>query len=488
MNLHQSLAEWSHWCWPLLANHLWQATLFAALVWLAAYWLKRGPARARHALWLIASIKFLLPSALLLFLAQGCGLDFSRFAPAAAPSAHTADFIFQDAGQVTGPIPRLMSPVIVTSAPISGHTELYCTLTVIWLLGAAAVFGVWFKRRWQFAQAVGAGRRVESGREVAVLRRVHAWLMMKREVALVVSPRVGEPGVWRWWRPVIVLPEGMAERLSDDEFEAVMMHELIHVRRSDNLLSTLQMLLCCALWFHPLVWLIDGWLLGERELVCDEQVIECGGAPQLYADSLWKVVQFGLGWPVAGVSRAASSNLRRRIEQMMITDRQTKLSLAHRALIGAAALALVSLSIMTGLLTRDVVSAQNDRQKSDVTGSVQGGGQGGVKGKPEPYYPPKVIKRVQQVIKRVQPRYPADAKAASVSGPVSVRVLISEEGKVIEAEAVSRHKLLREAAVEAAKQFVFSPTERSGVPEKAKGAITFHFNEKLRGLNIKIQQ
>jgi len=482
MNLHQSLAEWSHWCWPLLANHLWQATLFAALVWLAAFWLKRGPARARHALWLIASIKFLLPSALLLFLAQGCGLDFSRFAPAAAPSAHTADFIFQVAGQVTGPIPQLMSPVIVTSAPISGHSELYCTVTVIWLLGAAAVFGVWFKRRRQFAQAVGAGRRVESGRELAVLRRAHAWLMVKREVALVVSPRVSEPGVWRIWRPVIMLPEGMAERLSDDEFEAVMMHELIHVRRSDNLLSTLQMLLCCALWFHPLVWLIDGWLLGERELVCDEQVIECGGAPQLYAASLWKVVQFGLGWPVAGVSRAASSNLRRRIEQMMITDRQTKLSLAHRALIGAAALALVALSIMTGLLTRDVVSAQNNRQKSDVTGSVQGGVQGPVKVRKlrrastsvsQPYVPPKVIKRVK-------PRYPADAKAAGVSGAVDVRVLISEEGKVIEAEAVSGHQLLREAAVEAAKQTVFRPAEKSGVPVKNKGVITFHFNEKPR--------
>lgn len=316
--------------------------------------------------------------------------------------------------------------------------------------------------------------------------------MVKREVALVVSPRVGEPGVWRWWRPVIVLPEGMAERQSDDEFEAVMMHELIHVRRSDNLLSTLQMLLCCALWFHPLVWLIDGWLLGEREMVCDEQVIECGGAPQLYADSLWKVVQFGLGWPVAGVSRAASSNLRRRIEQMMITDRQTKLSLAHRALIGAAALALVALSIMTGILTRDVVSAQNNRQKSEVTGSVQGSVQGPVRERKR-YRLTNVSQsswRQGKAIKRPAPRYPAEAKAAGVSGPVSVRVLISEEGKVIEAEAVSGHQLLREAAVEAAKQWVFSPTEKSGAPVKTKGVITFHFNEKTkhRGVNIKIQQ
>jgi len=83
-----------------------------------------------------------------------------------------------------------------------------------------------------------------------------------------------------------------------------------------------------------------------------------------------------------------------------------------------------------------------------------------VKGKPEPrYHPPKAIKKVN-------PRYPADAKATGVSGAVNVRVLISEEGKVIEAEAVSGHQLLGEAAVEAAKQFVFRPAEKSGVPAR----------------------
>src|SRR5205085_219803 len=113
-NLHQSLAEWSRWGWPLLANHLWQATLFAVLVWFAALWLKRGPARARHALWLIASIKFLLPSALLLFFAKQCGLDFSWFARTTAPAERSADFIFQVVEQVARPIPQLATPVVVT--------------------------------------------------------------------------------------------------------------------------------------------------------------------------------------------------------------------------------------------------------------------------------------------------------------------------------------------------------------------------------------
>ena len=377
MNFHNWLAEWSRWGWPLLANHLWQATLFAMLVWGATVLLKRGPARARHALWLIAATKFLLPSSLLLLIAEQYGLKISLLLPPAASATRSTEVIFQVAEQVTRPIPQWVSSAALTPTPASAHQEIYCALTVIWLLGIAAMFGVWMKRRWQFAQAVRGGRRLAHGREAEALRRVQLWLLVKREVALAVSPRITELGVWQLWRPIIVLPEGMAERLSDEELEAVMMHELIHVQSWDNLFGMLQMLLCCALWFHPLVWLIDRWLLSERELICDELVITCGGAPQIYAGSLWKVVQFGLGWPVAGVSRAASSNLRRRIEQMMIADKQTKLSLAHCALISAAALALVVLSFIPGLFTRNIVSAQSSQPRKEVT-TVQSGVSSGV--------------------------------------------------------------------------------------------------------------
>ena len=382
MNFHNSLAAWSQWGWPLLVNHLWQATLFAALVWVAVMLLKRGPARARHVLWLIAATKFLLPSSLLLFLAERCGLHFSSLVSAVAPAPRSAEAIFQVAEQITQPITVLTTSVTVTPT----HHEIYCALTVVWLLGATALLLAWLKRRHQFVRAVNAGRRMEDNREAAIFERVRLRLKVKREVALVTSPRITELGVWRLWRPIIVLPEGMAERLSDEELEAVLMHELIHVRRWDNLFGTLQMLLCCALWFHPLVWLLDRWLLAERELVCDEKVIEHGGAPQLYAGSLWKVVQFGLGWPMAGVSRAASSNLRRRIEQMMIADRPTRLSLWHRMLISAAVLMLLALSMVTGLLTRGAVSAQDSQIResqeitlqSEITAPVVGNGSGGV--------------------------------------------------------------------------------------------------------------
>lgn len=76
---------------------------------------------------------------------------------------------------------------------------------------------------------------------------------------------------------------------------------------------------------------------------------------------------------------------------------------------------------------------------------------------------------------RIQPQYPAIAKAAGVEGPVQVQITINEEGTVTAAEAISGHPLLREAAVDAARLWSFKPTELQGKAVKARGTLTFNF-------------
>ena len=97
--------------------------------------------------------------------------------------------------------------------------------------------------------------------------RVRSWLGIKREVRLLLLPDTFEPGVWGVWRPIVLMPESMAEQLDDAELEAVMMHEMIHVARWDNLVANLHRLLCCLFWFHPIVWLLDRLLRGRAWLV-----------------------------------------------------------------------------------------------------------------------------------------------------------------------------------------------------------------------------
>jgi len=78
-------------------------------------------------------------------------------------------------------------------------------------------------------------------------------------------------------------------------------------------------------------------------------------------------------------------------------------------------------------------------------------------------------------IKKVSPPYPPIAMAARAAGKVEVQVTISEQGEVIDAVAISGHPLLRDSSINAAKQWVFKPTELSGVPVKVQGILVFNF-------------
>lgn len=80
-----------------------------------------------------------------------------------------------------------------------------------------------------------------------------------------------------------------------------------------------------------------------------------------------------------------------------------------------------------------------------------------------------------EAITKAQPRYPANARRVKASGPVDVQITISEEGGVIEAKAISGHPLLRDAAVEASRKWVFKPAILNGVPVKTEIVLTFVF-------------
>src|SRR5262245_27883339 len=90
---------------------------------------------------------------------------------------------------------------------------------------------------------------------------------------------------------------------------------------------------------------------------------------------------------------------------------------------------------------------------------------------------PKLLGAVSwgDAITKVQPRYPANAKRVNASGPVDVQVTISEAGRVIEAKAISGHSLLRNAAEEAARQWIFKPAILNGVPVETQIVLTFNF-------------
>ena len=144
----------------------------------------------------------------------------------------------------------------------------------------------------------------------------------------------------------------------------MLMHEMVHVARWDNLASNLNMLLCCLFWFNPLIWLIDRRLLAEREAACDEKVIEMGASSSVYAASLLKVFRFSIGWKVAGLSSATGSDLERRVKNIMAGHTNKSLR-ARRMLIGLVATVLFALSTLAGIVghkSAAAVPGEGDRQ------------------------------------------------------------------------------------------------------------------------------
>ena len=152
----------------------------------------------------------------------------------------------------------------------------------------------------------------------------------------------------------MLLPQAIADHLDDGELEAIMLHELVHIRRRDNLVGNLQMAVCALLWFHPLVWLISNKLFDERELACDEEVLKLRAAPETYAAGILKVVRFSLGWRVAGVTGAGNgSNLRRRIENIMTTNNtKHRAAVWHRLFAGTLVGFAIVVALVAGFHTR----------------------------------------------------------------------------------------------------------------------------------------
>ena len=318
---------------PAIANHLWQSTVFAAVCGLLTLLLNTNHARTRHALWLVASLKFLVPFSLLI--AMGSHMEW-RHAP--TPSRPGIPIVLDRIGQ---PFADATIPALPIAAPATNFAP--SLLLTLWLCGSAAAIASWTMRWRRVRKTMRLAHPIPSPAPIRVLE----------------SPALLEPGVFGIFRPAMLLPEGIADRLTQAQLEAVIAHELCHVRRRDNLAALVHMLVEAAFWFHPLVWWIGARLTDERERACDEAVLGPGSDPQVYAESILKVCEFYLASPLVCVSGISGADLKRRIEDIMTHRITAKLSLGRKLLLAAMGTAAVAGPIVIGLLHAPAVRAQS---------------------------------------------------------------------------------------------------------------------------------
>jgi uncharacterized protein (TIGR03435 family) len=336
----------------LAGDHLWQSTLFSALAAAATLGFRKNRARVRFGLWLAASIKFLVPFAVLVWL--GAHLAPMRESSGAQTSVYA---VIEQVGQP-------FSKAVVAAERASSHSmRLPELLALIWLPGTVAVFGLWWLRWRRVAAMVGhadlqpaAGE--SPGRELAALRESEQRNGVARPLRLLVSEDLMEPGVCGILRPTLIWPAGISQHLADAHLRAILAHELWHVRRRDNLAAALHMVVEAIFWFHPLVWWIGSQLVKERENACDEAVLDSGSQPEVYAESILLACRFCVEAPLTCVSGVAGSNLKRRINRIMNGSSQQNLSFARRTLLLAAAVTVIAGPVIFGVIHAPGVRAQ----------------------------------------------------------------------------------------------------------------------------------
>lgn len=161
----------------------------------------------------------------------------------------------------------------------------------LWVLGA-----LFFSLRW-IGSFVFIRRLRQQSRSVnhplwqQKVDKITAYFGFGRKVHLMISERIFSPMVVGHLRPVILLPVGFLAALSPTQVEAILVHELAHIRRNDYLLNIIQQVLEVLFFYHPAYWWLSQVLQDEREHCCDDIVVQYSGDSLAYAKALTELEQ-----------------------------------------------------------------------------------------------------------------------------------------------------------------------------------------------------
>jgi beta-lactamase regulating signal transducer with metallopeptidase domain len=232
----------------------------------------------------VFAVLALLPVGIVLWLSQmpASELPLAELAPTPMPQIiDLADTPFEaDATAV-----RLQAPnELVPSEPTENATAWTVAQAVeyfpwVWLIGAALTFLLLATGLIGAERLRRASQIVDAGPVHKAAERLRTALGVGRRVTVAICDRLATPLVVGIVRPLILLPPAALTGWSTDELEMVLLHELAHIRRWDNLVNLLQRVVESLLFFHPAVWFVSRWVSRDREDFCDAGVVVRSSAP-----------------------------------------------------------------------------------------------------------------------------------------------------------------------------------------------------------------
>lgn len=295
--------------WTVI-HSLWQGTMVFTALWIALKILSKSSARLRY------SLNF---SALLLIF--GCSVwtfvyQYRLLLPAAIPADYLSNSLLHmeaDPGRKESVSFPLLSSIPSYFPWISA---LYCCGVAAMLLrmgaGLRQLYRIRHRQNWPANEGLLHQLHLLTGR-----------IGLNRKVLLRFSSRIRVPVVLGAIRPIILLPIAAVNGLSTSQLEAILLHELAHIKRQDYLLHILQHIIEILLFFHPAIWAISAAVRREREYCCDDLVVQYS-RPYDYATALARLEESRIH--LSGLALAASGSsghLFHRIKRIMEMKKHT---------------------------------------------------------------------------------------------------------------------------------------------------------------------
>lgn len=307
--------------WAIL-HSLWQGAFVAAVAAVVLGAMRHASAQARY---VVACVALVAMAAAWSVTAVRAVDTAGR---AATRQAHTAAVQPIDVPPALGPAgPNDTTPAIqpLPASALSGNREARSwrarlepwsmPIAIAWLVGVG-MLSARLAIGWTFVERLRrTGHRTAS--YALSIRAGHfaARLGIRRVVRVASSARVAVPTLVGWLRPVVIVPVSVLAGLTPEQLDTILVHELAHVRRHDYLINLCQSAIEVVLFYHPACWWLSRRIRTERELCCDDIVVQVCGDPLAYARALADVES--LRDAPAPALAATDGSLLRRVRRLL---------------------------------------------------------------------------------------------------------------------------------------------------------------------------
>lgn len=423
-------------------NSLWQVALLSAIASIAARAIKPAGPAAEHRVWVGALLLESLLPALSIVPWERMHIAWPWFGhPAAMRGANVSVEVGAGAGLAALRIP----PAALTAAAIAyGVITFYFTVRFVW--------------QWMRLRALVRGTEpVALAGDAAIAWRRGTSRFGVGSVALMTSTDIFAPVTMGIARQRVLVPAGMMNELSHGDLDTAITHELAHIRRNDFLKNLVYEMLSLPMRFHPAFWLTRQRVMETREMVCDEMAAEISGNHE-YAQSLLRLATLLLQGRPVGVPQAIGVFDANTLEKRLMKLTEKKRVIGRVRLYGAigACVVLAAATAGSALALRLAVDSGADSQASQ-------------KAAPLTVAPAKMA---AQVLSKVTPVYPPEAKKARIQGKVVLNAVIGKAGHVENLKVVSGPNELQQSALDAVRQWTYKPFLLNGEPIEVKTSIS----------------